>query len=102
MTTGSNFPSDTSWVKKEQTKQSDVSRILGKPFSVGSSGGVPTWTYGYYTYNLFGGNYYKELKLYWNQTKALRHYSFSSSFPEDVKLASVVTQPEKPKDLDFE
>lgn len=90
MSTGTNFPSDISWVKKDETKQSDVSMVLGKPFSVGSSGGIPTWTYAYYTYSLFGGNYYKELKLYWGNDKAVKHFSFSSSFPDDVKTAGVI------------
>ena len=87
MSTGTNFPSDISWVKQNETKQKDVSLVLGKPFSVGNSGGVPTWTYGYYTYNLFGRNAYKELKFYWTPDRMVKHFSFSSSFSDDIGSA---------------
>ena len=84
VSTGRDFPSDVSWIKKEGTRQKDVNLVLGRPFSVGSSGGIPTWTYAYYYYNVIGKRFHKELKFYWNEDKAVKHYSFSTSFPRDV------------------
>ncbi len=84
LTTGANFPSDLHWINAQKTNQKDVSLLLGRPFSVGNSGGDPTWTYAYYSYNLFGTSFYKELKFYWDKDKSVKHFSFTSSFPEDV------------------
>ncbi len=82
VTRGRDFSSDLSWVKKNQTTQTDVSRLLGAPTAVGNTGGIPTWTYGFYDYRLFGESETKELKFYWNGEK-LQDFSFNSSFPQD-------------------
>ena len=86
VTQGKYFPSETEWVKANQTQQKDVRQLLGDPHFVGSSGGTPTWTYGYYKYRLIGHSSTKELKLYWNPDSTIRNYSFTSSFPEDTRL----------------
>lgn len=83
VTRGKDFSSDLSWLKKVQTTQADVQRYLGAPTSVGSSGGTPTWTYGYYDYRLFGESATKELKIYWTPDYKVADYSFNSSLPED-------------------
>jgi len=85
VTQGNYFPSDMAWIKPSQTKQTDVRSLLGDPHMVGSSGGTPTWTYGYYRYKLIGPSFTKELKLFWNPDQSIRNYSFNSSFPEDVR-----------------
>jgi hypothetical protein len=82
VTRGRDFSSDLSWVKKGQTNQGEVTRLLGQPTAVGNTGGVPTWTYGYYDYRLFGDSDTKELKFYWNGEK-VQDFSFNSSFPQD-------------------
>lgn len=82
VTRGQDFSSDISWVQKGKTTQTDVEKYLGAPSSVGSSGGTPTWTYGYYDYRLFGDSKTKELKFYWQDSK-VQDFSFNSSFPED-------------------
>jgi len=84
VTRGRDFSSDLSWVKKGQTSQVDVTRLLGEPTSIGNTGGVPVWTYGYYDYRLFGDSDTKEIKFYWNGDK-IQDYSFNSSFPQDRK-----------------
>lgn len=84
VTRGRDFSSDLSWIKKGQTTQSDVSRLLGEPTAVGNTGGVPTWTFGFYDYRLFGDSDTKELKFYWNADK-VQDFSFNSSFPQDRK-----------------
>lgn len=85
VTQGKYFPSETEWIRANQTNQSEVRRLLGDPHFVGSSGGTPTWTYGYYNYKLVGHSATKELKFYWNQDSTVRNYSFTSSFPEDTR-----------------
>ena len=87
VTTGKNFPSDLAWIKKEKTKKPDVKLVLGPPFAIGNSGGVVTWTYAFYKYQLFGKSSHKELKFYWNPNNSVKHFSFNSSFPDDLNAA---------------
>lgn len=86
VTRGENFNSNTSWIKVDQTSQVDVSVKLGRPYIVGNSSGVPTWTYGFYKHSLFGTSMIKELKFYFNKAKKVSRFTFSSSFPEDRAL----------------
>lgn len=86
VTRGENFSSDTGWIKIDQTSQVDVSLQLGRPFIVGNSSGVPTWTYGFYRHSLWGSSLIKELKFYFNKQKKVSRFTFSSSFPEDRAL----------------
>ena len=89
VTKGRNFPTDVSWIKKEQTRQQDVLMLLGRPFMVGSSAGITTWSYGFYHYRVVGPSYVKELKFFWNNDKTVRDYSFQSSFPNDFAKAGL-------------
>ncbi len=91
VTQGQNFESKVDWIKVGETRQRDVKLVLNEPFSVGSSAGAPTWTYGYYRYRLFGKSHTKELKVYWEADGTVKHYSFNSSFPTDTK--GVVSPP---------
>ncbi len=83
-TNGNYFPSDLSWIKENATKQDDVKRVLGAPYMVGNTSGVPSWTFGYYEYRLIGSSYTKELKFFWNNDLTIKSFSFNSSFPEDI------------------
>ena len=85
VTQGHNFSSNINWIKNGATTKIEVDRILGKPFSVGHASGKPTWTYGYYQYKVFGASYTKELKLYWDENNTVSNFSFTSSFPDDIK-----------------
>ncbi len=85
VTRGKDFSSDLSWLRKNQTSQSEVQRLLGAPTAVGSSGGTPTWTYGFYNYRVFGESATKELKLYWTPDYKVGDFSFNSSMPEDKR-----------------
>ncbi|MEZ4743124.1 MAG: hypothetical protein R3B45_11880 [Bdellovibrionota bacterium] len=89
VTQGKYFESNTSWIKIGETKKQDVSLVLKKPFSVGSSSGMETWTYGYYKYKLFGQSQVKEIKFYWNNDSSLNRYTFNSSFPQDIDRANL-------------
>lgn len=84
VTSGREFPSRFDWIKKDKTRQEDVKLVLGDPQSVGSSDGIPSWTYGYYKYRLFGGSHTKEVKFYWNPNQTVQSWSFNSSFPDDT------------------
>ena len=88
VTNGRDFKSDTQWIKESKTKKADVQMVLGEPYSVGNSAGRPTWTYGYYHYQLVGKSQQKELKLYWNDDGTVNTFSFNSSFPEDTSGAT--------------
>lgn len=87
VTRGENFSSDTSWLDQNKPSKQQVKKIMGDPYKVGSSNGTPTWTYGYYKHRLFGESEIKELKIYWDEDQ-LKTFSFSSSFPEDIKKHS--------------
>ena len=100
MTTGKNFPSDVDWVVKGTTTEDDVELMLGAPTAVGSAGGVKTWTFGFYQYNVFSDASYKELKIYWNPNRTVQNFTFTSSFPQDLgakdkKPAKPVASPKK-------
>lgn len=85
ISTGRDFPSDLNWIKKDQTSQKDVQLLLGDPESVGNSGGTVTWTYGFYKYQLPGDVRFRELKLFWDKNGRVSHFSYNSSFAEDIK-----------------
>lgn len=85
VTRGKDFSSDLSWIRKNQTTQAEVQRLLGAPTAVGNSGGTPTWTYGFYNYRLFGESATKELKLYWTPDYKVSDFSFNSSMAEDKR-----------------
>lgn len=84
VTNGREFPSRTDWIQKNKTRQEDVKLVLGDPQAVGASDGIPSWTYGYYKYKLFGSSMTKELKFYWNPNQTIQSWSFTSSFPDDT------------------
>jgi hypothetical protein len=84
VTKGQHFQSNISWIKQNVTTKKDVTFKLKSPTAVGNSGGTETWTYGFYKYRLIGKSPTKELKLYWNPDGTIRHFSFNSSFPEDI------------------
>ena len=84
---GSNFPTRTDWLHKNETSRQDVRKVLGAPSAVGSSSGVETWTYSYYKYEVWSTPKYKELKLYWSPKGVIKHYNMSSSFPSDIAIS---------------
>jgi outer membrane protein assembly factor BamE (lipoprotein component of BamABCDE complex) len=87
VTQGHNFESKVSWIKPGETRKQDVQLVLKKPYSVGSSSGMQTWTYGYYRYRLFGKSNTKELRFYWNSDQTVNRFSFNTSFPKDIRRA---------------
>lgn len=90
VTNGREFPSRFDWIQKNKSRHEDVKLVLGDPQFVGTSDNIPSWTYGHYKYRLFGPSYTKELKVYWNADRTVQSYSFSSSFPDDIKGISAL------------
>lgn len=86
VSTGRNFTSNIDWMKKNKTKKKDVQLVFGEPFAVGNSGGVTTWIYAYYKYNLLGKPAHKELKIYWNKDTSVKNFSYTSSFARELAL----------------
>lgn len=87
VTSGRNFNSNLSWIKKGKTTMNDVRLVLGEPQAVGSASGTPTWTYGYYNFNVTGEGRMKEVKIFWSTNNTVDSYSFTSSFQEDIDSA---------------
>ena len=90
VTNGHEFSSRFDWIQKGKTRQEDVKSVLGDPQFVGASDGTPSWTYGHYKYRLFGTSTTKELKIYWNSDRTIQSWSFTSSFPEDIRGVSAI------------
>ena len=88
MSFGRLFNSNIDWIKKGETTKRDVVLVMGEPQEVGSSGGVPTWTYYFYRYKVIGSDSRKEIKFYWGEDGTVNHFSFSTSFQDDIKKAA--------------
>ena len=91
ISSGEKFSSDLTWIENHKTSQQDVKMVLGTPYSVGSSGGIITWTYAFYQYVFPTKTYFKELRFYWKNNKRVKNYSFNSSFPEDLSRVHIRT-----------
>lgn len=89
VSTGSNFPSRTDWIRKNHTDKDDVRLVLGSPYAIGNSGGTETWTYAFFRYKFPNTTFHKELRLYWNNDHTIKHYSFNSSFPIDIRQSRI-------------
>jgi len=83
VTRGKEFPSQTQWIKVNNTNREDVKRLLGEPVFVGRTQDGETWTYSLHKHKLVGDSKSKELKFYWNANGTVQSFSFNSSFPED-------------------
>jgi hypothetical protein len=95
VTEGRDFRSDTTWIKPNKTNMQDVQLLLRDPYSVGNSSGRPTWTYGFYKYQLIGTSHQKELKFYWNPDGTVANFSFNSNFPDDTGKNKAAATPAK-------
>ena len=59
--------------------------MLGQPWRTGLEDGTPTWTYGYYKYNLIGESQTRDLVVRFDERGIVRSYTFNSTYPEDVQ-----------------
>ena len=66
---------------RKHGRRTDRSREL----RVGSDAGVPTWTYDYYEYRVFGESNSKDLVLRFSADSTVKSYALSTTFPEEKK-----------------
>ncbi|HUJ27638.1 MAG TPA: outer membrane protein assembly factor BamE [Myxococcales bacterium] len=84
-TVGRNFDSSSlDWLHEGATK-AQIQEKLGQPLRVGSDAGVPTWTYGYYEYRLFGDSNNKDLVIRFAPDGTVKSYALSTTFPDEKK-----------------
>jgi len=72
------------WLQEGVTKQ-EIQQKLGTPLRVGYDAGLPTWTYGYYAYKLFGDSDNKDLILRFSPDGTLKSWTFATTFAEEKK-----------------
>ena len=68
-----------------KTAKADLVKMFGEPTQVGVKDGEQTWTW---YYGKVGGKeeLTKQLEVTFNQQGVVKSHSFSSSFPEDMKV----------------
>ena len=68
-----------------RTAKADLVRMFGEPTQVGMKDGDQTWTW---YYAKVGGKeeFAKQLEVTFNNQGVVKSHSFSSSFPEDMKV----------------
>jgi hypothetical protein len=82
---GKEFPSPRAdSIKNGATTKADLERMFGAPNQVGIKDGDQTWTW---LYAVQGGkeDMAKQLDVTFGAQGVVKSYSFSSSFPEDMK-----------------
>ena len=55
--------------------------------------GLPTWTYGYYEYRLFGDSNNKDLVLRISSDGTLKSWTLATTFPDEKKKLDPALQP---------
>ncbi|PKM12860.1 MAG: hypothetical protein CVV13_03900 [Gammaproteobacteria bacterium HGW-Gammaproteobacteria-3] len=77
---GQRFPaSRVMEIKIGQTTQQEVREIFGAPWRVGLEDGKKTWTYGKYTYYLFGSDETEDLLIRFDNRGIVRSYTFNTT-----------------------
>jgi len=90
---GTNFDATSlSWLHEGITK-AEIQQKLGFPLRVGSDQGMPTWTYGYYEYRLFGDSNNKDLVLRFAPDGTLKTWTLATTFPEEKKKIDPASEP---------
>ena len=81
---GSDFPSPTKdMLVVGKTSKPDLLRFFGEPHQVGLDTGDPTWAWTYA--QVFANQELsKQLTVRFDEKGAVKSYSFTSSFPEDM------------------
>ncbi len=82
--TGRDFPSparDT--IKSGTTTRAELVRLFGEPTQVGIDDGDPSWTWIYFKKG--DPDLTKQLTVRFRPDGAVKSYSFTSNFPEDMK-----------------
>jgi outer membrane protein assembly factor BamE (lipoprotein component of BamABCDE complex) len=80
---GTNFDATSlGWLHQGTTKE-EIQQKLGTPLRVGSDAGMPTWTYGYYEYRLFGESNNKDLVLRFAPDGTVKSWTLATTFADE-------------------
>jgi outer membrane protein assembly factor BamE (lipoprotein component of BamABCDE complex) len=83
---GRDFPSPKlDSIVNGRTAKADLVRMFGDPTQVGVKDGDQTWTW-YYAKQGGKEEFAKQLDVTFNNQGVVKSHSFSSSFPEDMKV----------------
>jgi len=72
-------------IRNGTTTKNDLVKLFGEPVQVGIKDGDQTWTW-YYAKKSSKDELSKQLEVTFNAAGVAKSYSFSSNFPEDMKL----------------
>jgi hypothetical protein len=79
-TVGQDFPvTSVSEIETGKTTQNEIRTMFGSPWRVGIEDGQPTWTYGNYSYGLFGAKNAKDLVIRFDDKDIVASYTFSTT-----------------------
>jgi hypothetical protein len=79
-TVGQDFPvTSVSEIEIGKTTQNEIRIMFGSPWRVGIEDGQPTWTYGNYSYGLFGTKNAKDLVIRFDNKDVVASYTFSTT-----------------------
>jgi hypothetical protein len=89
LTTGRDFtsPKPGAEIKNSATTKAELLRMFGEPTQMGMKDGDQTWTW-YYWKKGSGkeGDLAKQLEVTFDPRGIVKSHSFSSNFPEDMKV----------------
>lgn len=84
LTLGREFPSPTrETIRNGVTAKADLVRLFGEPTQVGLDDGDPTWTW-LFVRRTTDRELTKQLTVRFDPRGAVKSYSFTSNFPEDM------------------
>lgn len=79
-TVGKEFPaSRVMEIQIGKTTINDVQAMFGPPWRVGNENGAKTWSYGRYTYRLFGDPSTQDLIVRFDSNGIVRSYNFNTT-----------------------
>lgn len=79
-TVGRDFPvTDVADIEIGKTTQEEIREMFGSPWRTGIEDGQRTWTYGNYSYGLFGEQKAKDLVIRFDENKVVISYTFSTT-----------------------
>ena len=79
-TVGQDFPViEVSEIEIGKTTQKEIHAMFGSPWRAGLEDGQRTWTYGNYSYGLFGAKKAKDLVIRFDNRNVVTSYTFSTT-----------------------
>ena len=79
-TVGQDFPvTSVSEIEIGKTTQNEIRTMFGSPWRIGIEDGQRTWTYGNYSYGLFGAKNAKDLVIRFDDRDVVASYTFSTT-----------------------